>query len=56
MNNTYTTAVEVDDDGEYVITFPQEVLNEVGWEVGTTIQWIDNMDGSFTLEKVTTHD
>jgi bifunctional DNA-binding transcriptional regulator/antitoxin component of YhaV-PrlF toxin-antitoxin module len=45
---TFTT-LNVDDDG--LLTFPPELLKEIGWEVGDMIEWIDNRDGSFTLKK-----
>ena len=45
---THTT-LNVDDDG--ILTFPPELLKETGWEVGDSLQWIDNEDGSFTLRK-----
>ena len=41
----------VDDDG--VLTLPDEVIKELGWETGDTLQWIDNEDGSWTLKNVT---
>ena len=43
------TVLTVGDDG--VLTFPEEVLKELGWEEGTVLQWIDNEDGSFSLRK-----
>lgn len=39
----------VDDDG--VLTFPPEMLEELGWKEGDMLEWIDNNDGSFTLKK-----
>lgn len=38
---TYTTVVEQDpDDPEsYVITFPDELLAEAGWNTGDTLVW-----------------
>ncbi len=41
--------LDVDDDG--VLTFPPELLKQTGWEVGDSLQWTDNEDGSFTLRK-----
>lgn len=48
----HTAVVEQDADGHYFITFPPELLAELGWVEGTTIQWIDNQDGTFTIQKV----
>ena len=41
----------VNDEG--VLTLPDEVIKELGWEKGDTLQWIDNEDGSWTLKNVT---
>jgi len=43
------TTLTVDDDG--VITFPPEMIEELGWKEGDVLQWIDNKDGSFMLKK-----
>ena len=43
------TTLTVDDDG--VITFPDELIEKLGWKEGDVLQWIDNKDGSFTLKK-----
>ena len=39
----------VDDDG--AITFPDEMIQQLGWKEGDVIEWIDNNDGSFSLVK-----
>ena len=43
------TTLTVDDDG--VITFPDEMIEKLGWKEGDVLQWIDNQDGSFSLVK-----
>ena len=43
------TTLTVDDDG--VITFPDELIEKLGWKEGDVLQWIDNKDGSFSLVK-----
>ena len=43
------TTLTVDDDG--VLTFPNEMMEELGWKEGDMIEWIDNKDGSFSLVK-----
>ena len=43
------TTLTVDDDG--VLTFPDELIEELGWKEGDVLQWIDNKDGSFSLVK-----
>lgn len=42
--------VTLEEDGENVILpFPADMLEHLGWKEGTTIYWIDNKDGTFTL-------
>jgi hypothetical protein len=43
--------LESDDDGNLVLPLDDEILKEVGWETGDTIDWIDNKDGSWTMKK-----
>ena len=43
------TTLIVDDDG--ILTFPDEMIEKLGWKEGDVLEWIDNKDGSFTLKK-----
>lgn len=47
MKTTFT----VDDDG--ILHIPEEMLKNLGWEEGDTLEWIENDDGSFLLRKPT---
>jgi antitoxin component of MazEF toxin-antitoxin module len=38
--------------GECFILLPEELLEQVDWEEGDDVQWLDNGDSSFTLKKV----
>jgi hypothetical protein len=44
--------IEKDENNELVIPFDEELMSEIGWELGDTIQWTQNEDGSFTLTRV----
>ena len=46
--------LENDDEGNLVLPLDDEILKEVGWEAGDTIDWIDNKDGSWTMKKKVT--
>jgi plastocyanin len=48
----YETIVEKDENNELVIPFDEELMSEIGWEVGDTIEWTENDNGSFTLTRV----
>jgi bifunctional DNA-binding transcriptional regulator/antitoxin component of YhaV-PrlF toxin-antitoxin module len=43
------TTLTVSDDG--ILTFPDDIMEELGWKEGDLLQWIDNNDGSFSLVK-----
>ena len=43
------TILTVSDDG--ILTFPDDLMKELGWKEGDLLQWIDNNDGSFSLVK-----
>ena len=44
--------VQLDEEtGEHMLEFPVDLMAEVGWEIGDSITWTDNKDGSFTLSK-----
>jgi len=38
-------------DENGVLTFPDEMIEKLGWKEGDVLQWIDNKDGSFLLKK-----
>jgi hypothetical protein len=47
--------IQLDTDpltGDLVLPLGDELCLELGWNVGDTIRWTDNGDGSWTLEKV----
>jgi hypothetical protein len=50
---------EDESSGEYFITFPDDLLEAADLKEGDTVEWVDNLNGSFTLKKVEkqmTHD
>ena len=47
--------IELDEDpvtGELILPLPDDLLAEVGWNTGDTINFADNKDGSWTMSKV----
>ncbi len=36
---------------ELILDLGVELCKEMGWELGDTLEWIDNGDGSWTLKK-----
>jgi len=47
----YQTTIEMDPSGEMYFRIPDELWDELGWEIDDTIDWTDNKDGSYTLRK-----
>jgi hypothetical protein len=46
--------VEVQEDtetGDLILPLSDEMLNEVGWKEGDTLEWIDRKNGSWELKK-----
>ena len=52
----FTTTVEEDENGEQFITFPDDVMSDLGWKEGDTIDWKDMGNGSFSLTKINKDD
>lgn len=52
-SSKWTITLEEDPEtGDLILPFPEEFLIEVGWVEGDTLKWIDNGDGSWTLQKI----
>ena len=52
-NMAYTLKVEQNEaTGECFIILPEELLEQMDWDEGDNVQWIDNRDSSFTLKKI----
>ncbi len=50
---SWTITVEEDPEtGELILPLPTEFLLMKGWIEGDTLEWIDNGDGSWTLQKI----
>lgn len=42
--------VKENEQGDLYIEI-EELLTELDWQVGDDLEWIDNKDGTFTLQK-----
>jgi bifunctional DNA-binding transcriptional regulator/antitoxin component of YhaV-PrlF toxin-antitoxin module len=49
--NSYILEVEEDDNGELFITFPDEVIEDLGWQEGDILNW-DVQGNGVVLSKV----
>ena len=51
--NSHTIQLEEDvESGDLVLPLSQEILAQLGWSPGDTLQCVDNQDGTWTLKKV----
>jgi len=49
--NNWIIQVEQDENGELLLPFPPDLLAQMGWSEGTDLFWIDNENGTFTLQE-----
>lgn len=50
---TVTVEEAEDGSGDLVLPLPSDLLEVAGWKEGDTLEWIDNNDGSWIIQKVT---
>ena len=51
MNSTVVTLVTDPETGDLILPLNDEIFSETGWEIGDTLEWIDQEDGSWVLRK-----
>jgi bifunctional DNA-binding transcriptional regulator/antitoxin component of YhaV-PrlF toxin-antitoxin module len=49
---SYITTVEMDENGEFVVTIPDELMTELGWFPGDEIEWFRDENDRIILSKV----
>ena len=49
-SETKRWTIPVGEDG--ILTLPDELWEELDWQEGDTLEWVDREDGSFILVKV----
>jgi hypothetical protein len=48
---TVTVVEDEQDPGQLLLDLGTELCEQLGWQVGDTLDWTDNGDGSWTLTK-----
>jgi hypothetical protein len=43
--------LETAENGDLILPLNDEIFADLGWQIGDTVEWIDNEDGSWTLRK-----
>jgi hypothetical protein len=51
MNKMWTVTLETDESGDLILPLSDEMLEGMDIKVGDTVEWIDNKDGSWTIQK-----
>ena len=51
MKQTVRVIEDPDHPGELLLDLGHELCESMGWSVGDVMEWIDNKDGSWTLQK-----
>jgi hypothetical protein len=52
MSQRFTTTLEEDDYGDLILNIPYEVCEEMGWDIGTSLDYEMTEDGlGFILRK-----
>ena len=53
MKTSWILTIEEDSEtGDALLAFPPDLLEAAGWIEGDTLEWIDNKDGSWSIQKV----
>lgn len=51
MTNWTVTIEEDPETKDLILPLPQDLLDLQGWKEGDTLEWIDNNNGSWQLQK-----
>jgi hypothetical protein len=52
VNKSCIARVEQDENGECYLVFPDMLLESMGWDENTDLEWVNNNDGTFSIKKV----
>lgn len=52
MSEWTITLEEDPETGDLVLPLSDEILTSAGWNIGDTLNWVDNKDGSWSIQKV----
>jgi hypothetical protein len=48
--NSWTVPI-IEFEGDLAVEFPDELMEAAGWKVGDVMVWIDNKDGTWTIQR-----
>jgi hypothetical protein len=50
---SHIVPITSDDDGELMVTFPDELMDSLNWKAGDVVEWIDSGNGEWVVRKST---
>jgi hypothetical protein len=50
---TRWTAILEEDGDDLILPLPEELLNELDWNIGDTLTWTEHSEGSWSIRKAT---
>lgn len=51
MSKSWIVTLEEDENGDLILPLSDEILEGTNIRIGDTVEWIDNKDGSWTIQK-----
>lgn len=54
MKQIVNVVEDPEGSGELLLDLGLDLCHSLGWQTGDTILWTDNLDGTWTLQKITT--
>ena len=55
-DNRWTLPIVADSDGELMVQFNDEIMEQLGLKTGDSIKWVDMGNGTWSIEKVDKED
>jgi antitoxin component of MazEF toxin-antitoxin module len=52
----YTTEIQVDDNGDFFFIIPDDLIQELGWDIGDTIEWVIEGNSVILSKKANNND
>ena len=51
MAESRWTAILEEDGDDFILPLPQELLDELDWNIGDTLTWTEHSDGEWQIRK-----
>lgn len=52
INERFTAILEEDGD-DLILPLPEELLDDLDWHIGDTLEWTEHSEGSWSIRKTT---